>query len=469
MLPMRLTTCSALVLATLPAQSLTWLQAQPSPSPAARQSCAMATDTLRGRVLLFGGYSVPFALGDMWEWSNNTWTRLPDPPVPARWNHAMVYDSVRDRVVVFGGASNSSHLGDTWEWDGSNWTQAAPASPPPPRSGMGYAFEAHTARTVIFGGIAYQNGVTNYLADTWGWDGTTWLVVPAAQGPAGRVMSSLAYDEQRQRIVLHGGAYSDPTNSYYLADTWELVGSNWQPRVSLQFPNSWASQTMAYDAYQHRIVLFSGLQNGGQTGAVWTAQTWHYDGQGWTMPAPGSMPSPRTGACLAYDPARRQVVLFGGNDLQGNLGDTWTLGASPAAASALGSGCGSPALATTADNGSLPILGSTFASTTANVPASAVISFYAIGLSATQFGPFTLPLPLDGFGLPGCTLEQDLALGGFFPSVINANGTASHTVLIPSDASLVGVSFIQQPWVGVPGVNAGGMLTSNALVLRVGY
>src|SRR5512134_80585 len=35
----------------------------------------------------------------------------------SRNGHAMAYDSARGRVVLFGGVRSSGYLADTWEWD----------------------------------------------------------------------------------------------------------------------------------------------------------------------------------------------------------------------------------------------------------------------------------------------------------------------------------------------------------------
>jgi hypothetical protein len=38
--------------------------------------------------------------------------------------HAMAYDSVRGRVVLYGGSDGESNLADPWEWDGRRWIRA---------------------------------------------------------------------------------------------------------------------------------------------------------------------------------------------------------------------------------------------------------------------------------------------------------------------------------------------------------
>jgi len=64
-------------------------------------------------VVLVGGWG----LADTWEWDGSQWVqRTPATSPPPRWGgHAMAYDSLRGRVVLFGGSNGyNSYLGDTW-------------------------------------------------------------------------------------------------------------------------------------------------------------------------------------------------------------------------------------------------------------------------------------------------------------------------------------------------------------------
>lgn len=89
---------------------------------------------------LFGGISaIPSAPGSKlfgmtWEWNGHLWTARQDMGVGARFDHAMAFDSTRGRVVLFGGRSDPSAdsglKGDTWE-------HADAAVPPPPPQGPG--------------------------------------------------------------------------------------------------------------------------------------------------------------------------------------------------------------------------------------------------------------------------------------------------------------------------------------------
>src|ERR1700730_446690 len=50
---------------------------------------------------------------------------------PPRANAAMAYDSRRAKVVLFGGYDLQRTMADTWLWDGHGWTLASPTAAPP--------------------------------------------------------------------------------------------------------------------------------------------------------------------------------------------------------------------------------------------------------------------------------------------------------------------------------------------------
>jgi hypothetical protein len=111
--------------------------------------------------VLFGGYGygLPTLLSDTWEWDGIDWSlRTPSASPTPRSGHAMAYDSARSRVVLFGGGQ----LSDTWEWNGSNWAERFPSDAPAGRSSHALAYDSARGRQVLFGG-----GSGGYLSDTW--------------------------------------------------------------------------------------------------------------------------------------------------------------------------------------------------------------------------------------------------------------------------------------------------------------
>ena len=84
-------------------------------------------------------------------------------------------------------------------------------------------------------------------------------------------------------------------------------------------PSPRMHHALAYDQARRRVVLFGGdLLDGASAG-----DTWEWDGQYWTQAA-DTGPSPRSGHGLAFDAKDAKVVLFGGASSSGQLhGDTW--------------------------------------------------------------------------------------------------------------------------------------------------
>ena len=309
--------------------AVVWVLKTPVTSPPAREGHAMAYDSARGRVVLFGGTDGNGPLGDTWEWDGHSWVqRTPATSPTARYGHAMAYDSARGHVVLFGGGgSPGESLADTWDWDGSSWVQRTPATSPPARTGQGMTYDSFLGRLVLFGG---QGPAPNYAGrrDTWEWIGTTWL----ERTPYGRVnplprrSTAMVYEslEGGGRVLLFGGYNLWPGASDYLDDTWIWDGlwRNWY-QVSLDTsPRARESHAMAYDSARACTVLFGGFSGG----LIPWADTWEWLGSGWVQRTPATHPPARAGHAMAYDSARKQVVLFGGAFGGAVLDDTWEYG-----------------------------------------------------------------------------------------------------------------------------------------------
>src|SRR5262249_5957183 len=130
--------------------------------------------------------------------------------------------------------------------------------------------------------------------------------------------------------------------------------------------------------------------------------TWEWDGIDWTQRAPASSPPARSGHVLAFDASRGRTVLFGSS----SFGDTWEYGpVAPGAWVPFGNGCagsaGVPGLAAGSDLRPYP--GKDLSVDVTPVPANAAVLF-SLGLSRTNRGGLSLPLPLDNLGMPGCAL-----------------------------------------------------------------
>jgi len=153
-------------------------------------------------------------LADTWEYDGAQWIANPVAGPPARSYHALAYDTGRARVVLFGGTDGRHLLSDTWEYDGANWSPIATISAPPARYGNRLAYDPLRGRTLLAGGQAAG-------PDTWEYDGRTWTLFAVAGPSPIRIWSTLAFDPRRGRAVEFGGF--DPSSFTVLGDTWEYV------------------------------------------------------------------------------------------------------------------------------------------------------------------------------------------------------------------------------------------------------
>ena len=288
--------------------------------PAGRSSHAMAFDAVRGCVVLHGGLDEAFEpMSDTWTWDGVQWTEVtpPEDNPPARGRHQMAFDSIRGRVVMFGGNGTDGPLADTWEWTGSRW-QRIEASGPPALGSYSLAFDRARGRTILFGGGSRSS-------KTWLWDGKEWEEgTPPGESPDGRIWHRMTYDSARKRVVMFGG---NTGANVLLADTWEWDGQNWEERTpSAAAPSSVDGHGMVYDEDRERVVLFGGRGSGGFEEI---AETWEWDGSRWkdrSLPAADSPPR-RSFFGMAYHRGRNRTVVFGGFDREATsirlLGDTW--------------------------------------------------------------------------------------------------------------------------------------------------
>jgi len=96
------------------------------------------------------------------------------------------------------------------------------------------------------------------------------------------------------------------------------------------------------------------------------------------------------------------------------------------------------------------------------------ITFVALGLSRTQVGYFTLPLPLIGYGMPGCYLLQS-AEAAAQPVTFTGPTTATYSLPLPNYGGLIGLHVYLQGWAHAPGANAGATIVSNGLEWTIGF
>jgi len=250
--------------------------------PSARAGHQLAYDGTRAQVLLFGGRLDEQTLeGDTWAWDGDVWTQLADTGPDARTGHQLAFDATRQRVVLFGGEATGGVLRrDTWEWDGQTWTQRDDMGPPPRRQ-HSMAWDGARGRLVLFGG---DGGAV--LADTWEWDGAGWTQV-ADTGPAACAGAAMTFDGSG--VLLFGGI--DATGEQpprLFGVTWEWNGHDWTARQDFGPSPRWG-HTLAFDADRSRPVLFGGANAAPKDQAIRD----HVLGDTWeTSVSPAVVPEP---------------------------------------------------------------------------------------------------------------------------------------------------------------------------------
>lgn len=120
--------------------------------------------------------------------ANGCTNACPSSP-PARAAFAQAYDQATGQLVLLGGQGNSDYLNDTWTWNGTVWTQVDDStdpgcttsctSSPPDRATTAMAYDQATGQLLLFTGL-------NFDDETWSWNGTTLTQLFPGHEPAGK-------------------------------------------------------------------------------------------------------------------------------------------------------------------------------------------------------------------------------------------------------------------------------------------
>jgi hypothetical protein len=146
------------------------------------------------------------------------------------------------------------------------------------------------------------------LGDTWTWSGSVWQQL-SGPGPSARFSGAMAYDSAHGSVILYGGSALLAT----FGDTWSFDGKSWQQLHPAHSPGKISGATMAYDEKRSQLVLWGGAVGLGENASA-VKDTWTWDGQDWTLKSHVG-PSARGETGMAYDPSLGMVVLFGGSQL----------------------------------------------------------------------------------------------------------------------------------------------------------
>ena len=302
-------------------RSPSWIKLSPATSPPARSYLAMTYDPASGKVIMFGGFDGTGYLNDTWTFDGTSWSRVQTAlSPPARAASQMAYDAITQKVVLFGGYNGTRYLSDTWLWDGktSHWTRATPAHHPTAVTSP-MLFTDPNGRVDVYGGFDGRF----YQYSMWQWTGSDWRRLSLVMLPYARSSAAVGVNGITGEVVLFGGlADINPVN------TWTYDGKSW----TLQFPRTqpqWVyAGSAAFDPNLKAVVLFGGGSGGIDQNTTWEwirEPTWEGDGFTWKQVVTAKSPPPREGAGMAYSPSLGHDIIFGGQNSEVPLGDTWEL------------------------------------------------------------------------------------------------------------------------------------------------
>ena len=291
-----------------------------------RRGHAMTYDPSSGGVVLFGGTS-----GDakepeprsLWSWNGKRWRCLSSDGPPGRDAPEMAFDATRKKLILFGGRTRIAErqfrvLTDTWEWDGTRWTLVDTLGAGVRRLHQVLGYDPSRGTVLLHGGLNTEDQ-GKPLSDTWRWTGNRWEEVPLQNAPANAENHNALLTTRTGVLLLmqvKDSVRCPPAERWQRAQAklFELRGSEW---TTLTSDGPCVSGLPPSALTPDGLVVLSGAA----PNSPWPSEGWLWQNEAWRRLE--SMPTSRRASRAAYDPVRRRVVFFGGDDAAGMLGDTW--------------------------------------------------------------------------------------------------------------------------------------------------
>jgi PKD repeat protein len=253
-------------------------------SPTVWGEHALAYDSVRGRVILYGGNATGWPYETTtWELSGSQWLTTTTSGPTARYGMEMAYDGAQ--VILFGGSSPSDvALNQTWAYTNAVWSQPTLTSTvPASRTYPSLAANPISGTLYLFGG----NDSTTAFNDLWRYQAGSWSQLsPPNPKPEARSLAGLTYDPDQNRLLLFGGRTISGT---ILADLWayNLAANSWtllDGGGGGGDPAARMAHSLTYDLAASRAVLVGGVASDGES---LLSGTWHYQG-GWIVANPAT-------------------------------------------------------------------------------------------------------------------------------------------------------------------------------------
>jgi len=333
--------------------------------PSATSSYAVAWDSARDRLMVYGGLRPTGRHNEVWEYDGADWQffNMNGDWPGARTSPVWVYDPVGHRTLLFGGTQQTTInppsetvYDDLWSWDGASWELLTQGSVRPQRlqARLG-VFDTERNRLIVFGGFSELGGANPELV--WEWDPTTgdWSSLTAtAIGGLGVVPRSVVWDSSRHRVI---GLTSSEAYDAQLA-VWDPNAERWSPLLGSGmdaivfdspalayrpetdtvliwgdglaysynlttstievFPPELIGSAPAIDHAPREVAPIVYDEANQRMLSLWEGGLFALDGTGWHNVTPGGTdhisPSRRRGYAVATHTGRESVLLFGGRN-----------------------------------------------------------------------------------------------------------------------------------------------------------
>ena len=337
---------------------------RPADAPEPRGEVEGVFDAERGRLVFFGGDRAPPEMciprydyvDEVWAFQLdcNSWELVSENNGPApRGRVAVAHDTMRERMLVFGGRSETptgafENYNDVWAFDlaSDTWSQVTTAgTPPSARSSAVAGYDAARDRLLVFGGNTSTNGLAFVPAgDTFSLDlvSGVWTEIGSV-GPSPRLHHAGVMHEQAGFVVFGGtpgfggGYFNDTWALDPTTDTWRQLAFGGPTAPLVRF----GAEVFA-DAGRLIMVMGHDLTDLGNRNDVWSLDvasgTWSELRPGdtlngrangpcsfpadFTLPEPGA---PERREIFAQAQSDTRGFVFGGKTDCGNINDVWSL------------------------------------------------------------------------------------------------------------------------------------------------
>jgi len=198
---------------------------------------------------------------------------------------------------------------ETWVWD-NTWQRVSTDTGPSDTAVEGLAFDGATNQLVL---LSYDG--------TWLWTGGNWQLVGPSFLLPGEISSAgrqailnlwdvpVVYDASTRQLLATVVLIGSKPHSYD-TQTWQWTGSTWNEVVTTGSTEPGVG-SMAYDRRTRQLVFFGGID---VDGAIAGRGTLVWNGTGWQTVSPNFEPTPFVNGYtqMVYDPGTKSLLLEAG-------------------------------------------------------------------------------------------------------------------------------------------------------------